>query len=77
MGACVPRHLDAFNADFGSSSSAFTVNGPKMGTDGLALGVGLNALLTQGLNGYVQYQGKLGFTNYDSQSLVAGMTLGF
>lgn len=68
---------DSLNATLGTATSQFSVNGPLTGTDGIVVGAGVNARFTEGLNGYVQYQGKLGFTNYDSQSFDAGVNFGF
>jgi outer membrane autotransporter protein len=70
-------NLDSLNANLGTSGSSFTVDGPLTGTDGVAVGAGVNAHITQGLNAYVQYQGKLGITNYDSQDVAGGVNFGF
>ena len=70
-------NLDSLSANLGTSGSSFTVDGPLTGTDGVAVGAGVNAHISQGLNAYVQYQGKLGITNYDSQDVAGGVNFGF
>ncbi len=70
-------NADSLNASLGTATSNFTVSGPSTGTDGILVGAGVNARFAAGLNGYLQYEGKLGITNYDSQSFDAGVNFGF
>jgi len=70
-------NLDSLSANFGTSTSGFSVNGPDMGTDGVAIGLGVNAQVAKGFNAYLQYQGVVAITNYDSQDFGAGLNIGF
>jgi outer membrane autotransporter protein len=69
-------NLDTLNASLGAGGS-FSVNGPATGTDAAVLGAGVNALLGKGFNVFVQYQGKLGLTNYTEQNFSGGVNIGF
>lgn len=41
------------------------------------LGAGVNAQFEKGFNAFVQYQGKLGLTNYSEQNFSGGVNFGF
>jgi outer membrane autotransporter protein len=73
------NNIDSLNASFASAGSDgdFTVYGPALGTDAAVLGGGLNIEFAKGLNLYAQYQGKLGMTNFTSQSVLGGVNIGF
>jgi len=73
------NNIDSLNASFAGAGSDgdFTVYGPALGTDAAVLGGGLNIEFAKGLNLYAQYQGKLGMTNFTSQSVLGGVSLGF
>jgi autotransporter-associated beta strand protein len=65
---------DSLSANFGSGSD-FTVSGSSTGTDAAVLGGGLDAQLDKDWNVYGEYEGKVGMTNYTSQSLMVGVHL--
>ena len=69
-------NLDSLSANFGTGNN-FTVKGPATGTDAAVLGAGVNARLDRGVNAFVQYQGKLGLTNYVAQNFSGGVNFGF
>ena len=69
-------NLDSLSANFDSGSN-FTVNGPSTGTDSAVLGAGVNASFAKGFNAYVNYQGKVGLTNYTEQNVSGGVNIGF
>ncbi len=68
---------DSLNATLGSANNPFTVQGPLTGTDAAVLGAGINAQFSPSLGAYVQYQGKLGLTNYGLQNINAGVGIEF
>jgi autotransporter-associated beta strand protein len=68
--------LDSLTANFGSGNN-FTVLGSNTGTDAALLGVGVNAEFAGGFSVYVDYQGKLGMTNFSEQSLSGGINVAF
>ena len=69
-------NLDSLTANFGSGPN-FTVNGPATGTNAAVLGAGVNAQFAKGMNLYVQYQGKVGLTNYTNRTFKRGEYLPF
>jgi outer membrane autotransporter protein len=68
---------DQLTAGFGVPGSSFTVNGPSMGTDAAVLGFGLEAQFSREITFLVQYQGRIGMTNNQSQQLTGGVEVGF
>ena len=68
---------DFLTADFGTADSSFTVAGPDLGSDAAVLGAGLQARFAEGFGASLEYQGKLGLSNYSSQSLNGGLNIGF
>jgi outer membrane autotransporter protein len=67
---------DSLTANLGGDDSTFTSNGPALGTDGAAVGAGLD-FHVQGFNAFVDYQGKLAINNYSSNGFAAGVNVGF
>jgi uncharacterized protein with beta-barrel porin domain len=55
----------------------FTVNGPNIGRDSLLIGAGVAILLNDRISTYIYYDGELARTNYDSQSVSAGLRITF
>lgn len=55
----------------------FTVDGPRIGRDSLLLGAGVAVLWNDRISTYVYYDGELARTNYDSQSVSAGVRITF
>jgi Autotransporter beta-domain len=55
----------------------FTVNGPDIGRDSLLIGAGVAILWNDRLSTYIYYDGELARTNYDSQSVSAGLRITF
>jgi len=55
----------------------FTVNGPTIGRDSLLIGAGVAFLWNDRISTYVYYDGELARTNYDSQSVSAGVRITF
>lgn len=68
---------DSLNADLGSPSESFTVQGPATGQDALVLGVRLDAAFKGGWKVYGDYSGRIGMTNYSDQNLGAGVRMEF
>ncbi|HEY5039576.1 MAG TPA: autotransporter domain-containing protein, partial [bacterium] len=56
---------DSLTAGLVTGGNQFSINGPATGTDAAVVGAGLSAQFNKGMNAYVQYQGKIGLTNYD------------
>lgn len=69
-------NVDSLTATLGAGSS-FTVNGSATGTDAAVVGGGLNIEFSRNFNLYAEYQGKMGMTNYTSQSFTGGINLFF
>ncbi len=69
-------NLDSLSANFGSGPN-FTVNGPATGRDSAVLGAGIDASFAKGMSAYVQYQSKVGLTNYTEQNISLGINIGF
>jgi fibronectin-binding autotransporter adhesin len=61
-------------AGFGQGDN-FTVAGPAIGRDGILLGAGVGAQLTEDLKVDLQYQGELGRTNLTSNEFGGGVGL--
>ena len=55
----------------------FSVNGPKIGRDSLLIGAGVAILWNDRISTYIYYDGELARTNYDSQSVSAGLRITF
>jgi uncharacterized protein with beta-barrel porin domain len=55
----------------------FTVNGPNIGRDSLLIGAGVAILWNDRISTYIYYDGELARTNYDSQSVSAGLRITF
>jgi outer membrane autotransporter protein len=55
----------------------FTVNGPNIGRDSLLIGAGVAILWNDRISSYIYYDGELARTNYDSQSVSAGLRVTF
>jgi outer membrane autotransporter protein len=55
----------------------FTVDGPTIGRDSLLIGAGVAVLWNDRISTYVYYDGELARTNYDSQSVSAGVRITF
>jgi outer membrane autotransporter protein len=55
----------------------FSVNGPNIGRDSLLLGAGVAILWNDRISTYIYYDGELARTNYDSQSVSAGLRITF
>ncbi|GEM_PF-830424 len=69
-------NLDSLTANFGTGDN-FTVLGSDTGTDAAVLGGGVNAEFAGGFSVYLDYQGKLGMTNFSEQSLSGGINVAF
>jgi outer membrane autotransporter protein len=59
------------------AGNSFTVVGPKIGRDSFLIGAGVAVLWNDRISTYVYYDGELARTNYDSQSVTAGMRITF
>ena len=57
--------------------NSFSVVGPKIGRDSLLIGAGVAVLWNDRISTYVYYDGELARTNYDSQSVSAGIRFTF
>lgn len=55
----------------------FSVNGPNIGRDSLLIGAGVAILWNDRISTYIYYDGELARTNYDSQSVSAGLRITF
>ena len=67
---------DSLTANLGSSSEAFSVQGPATGQDALVLGVTLEAAFQGGWELFGEYQGRIGRTNDTEENLQAGLKAG-
>lgn len=68
---------DSMASSLPGQTSSFAVQGPATGTDGVAARVGIDTQWSDQIFVYLQYQGRLAFTNYDSQSFAGGVQIGF
>ena len=57
--------------------NAFTVNGPVTGRDSLLMSAGVTILWNERFATYVNYDGEVGRTNYESHSISGGVRLRF
>jgi len=57
--------------------SAFTVNGPALGSDSLLLDLGASVQITPAVGVYGFYSGNIGASNYTSNSVFGGVQLSF
>jgi outer membrane autotransporter protein len=60
-----------------ASGANFMVQGPATGQSLAVLDAGVSASFNQALSASLQYEGKLGFSSYDSQSFSGGLSYGF
>jgi outer membrane autotransporter protein len=59
------------------AGNSFTVNSPKVGRDSLLIGAGAAVLLSERVSVYAYYDGELARTNYQSNSVSAGVRVTF
>ena len=59
------------------SGSAFTVNGPALGSDSFLVDLGATVMITPAVSVYVFYSGDLGSSNYTSSTVFGGVQLSF
>jgi outer membrane autotransporter protein len=59
------------------AGNSFNVVGPKIGRDSLLIGAGVAVLWNDRISTYAYYDGELARTNYDSQSVSAGIRITF
>ena len=59
------------------AGNSFTVNSPQIGRDSLLIGAGAAVLLSDRISVYAYYDGELGRTNYQSNSVSAGVRMTF
>ena len=59
------------------AGNSFSVVGPKIGRDSFLIGAGVAVLWNDRISTYIYYDGELARTNYDSQSVTAGMRITF
>jgi len=59
------------------AGNSFNVVGPKIGRDSFLIGAGVAVLWNDRISTYVYYDGELARTNYDSQSVTAGIRITF
>jgi outer membrane autotransporter protein len=65
-------------ASFASGAgTSFTVTGPEIGRDSLLSGAGASVLLSERVSVYAYYDGELARTNYQSNSVTAGVRVTF
>jgi autotransporter-associated beta strand protein len=65
-------------AGFASGAGTnFTVNGPEIGRDSLLIGAGASVLLSERVSVYAYYDGELARTNYQSNTVTAGVRIAF
>jgi outer membrane autotransporter protein len=68
----------ALDSQFASGAgNVFTVNGPKLGRDGVVVNAGVSVQWTERLGTYLFYDGELGRKNYELNSVTGGVKLGF
>jgi outer membrane autotransporter protein len=54
-----------------------TLNGPKEGRDSAIVNAGVGVQWTQRISTFIQYQGELGRSNYDSNGVNGGISFSF
>ena len=59
------------------AGNSFTVNSPQVGRDSLLIGAGAAVLLSERISVYAYYDGQLLSTNYESNSVSAGVRMTF
>jgi len=59
------------------AGNSFNVVGPELGRDSLLIGAGVAVLWNDRISTYIYYDGELARTNYDSQSVSAGVRITF
>ncbi|HMD42897.1 MAG TPA: autotransporter domain-containing protein [Candidatus Acidoferrum sp.] len=59
------------------AGASFTVNSPQVGRDSLLIGAGAAVQLNERISIYAYYDGELGRTNYQSNSVSAGIRITF
>ena len=59
------------------AGNSFNVVGPELGRDSLLIGAGVAVLWNDRFSTYIYYDGELARTNYDSQSVSAGVRITF
>ncbi len=59
------------------AGSTFTVNGPHMKRDRAMLSAGINVQITPAVNAYAYYDGQLGSSNHNSNSVTVGVMIEF
>jgi outer membrane autotransporter protein len=59
------------------AGNGFTVNSPQIGRDSLLIGAGAAVLLSDRISIYAYYDGELARTNYQSNSVSAGVRMTF
>jgi uncharacterized protein with beta-barrel porin domain len=59
------------------AGNSFSVVGPKIGRDSLLIGAGVAVLWNDRISTYAYYDGELARTNYNSQSVSAGIRITF
>ena len=70
-------YADDMTAALAAGGGSFTVQGPAIGQDAVALGAGVNLQFAQGIGAFVQYDGKFMVQNYDRQNFSGGVNVGF
>ena len=59
------------------AGTSFTVSSPRIGRDSLLPGAGVAVLLSDRISTYIYYDGELGRTNYQSNSVSGGVRVTF
>jgi outer membrane autotransporter protein len=59
------------------AGTSFTVNSPQVGRDSLLIGAGAAVQLNERISIYAYYDGELGRTNYQSNSVTGGFRIAF
>ncbi len=59
------------------AGGAFNVNGPQIGRDAALIGAGFAIQWSDRLSTYLYYDGQIGRSNYDSQSITGGMRMAY
>ncbi len=84
-----PEIRTAWQHDYGDSSygldasfangagNNFLVNGPRIGRDSLLIGAGFAAQCSERFSTYFYYDGELGRTNYQVNTVTGGVRLTF
>jgi uncharacterized protein with beta-barrel porin domain len=61
----------------GGAGDPFTVSGPKFGRDSLLVGAGFAVQLSERCSTYLYYDGNIGRTNFQSESVTGGFRISF